>query len=58
MQKNSKTFASHDLYETAAMYRSQSYSFYMSLSDAIIFLTNLFVQGSKMSGFLKKTVFL
>lgn len=51
MQKNSKTCASHDLYQTAAMYRSQTYSFYMSLIDAITYLTNSFVQGPKMSIF-------
>lgn len=52
MQKNSKTFACHDLYQTAAMYRSQTYSFYISLVDAITSLTNSFVQGAKMSIFL------
>lgn len=57
MQKISKTFASHDLYQTAAMYRNQSYSFYMSLADTIISLKNSFLQGPKMSIF-SKLVFL
>lgn len=51
MQKNRKTFASQDLYQTAAMYRNERYSFYVSLADAIISLTNSFVQGPKMSIF-------